>query len=357
MEPFSYTAVPARVVFGLDFVRGVGDEVRRLGLRRVFVLSGTGHGAGLGARLARALGPVVVGVSGAAAMHTPVQVTEAVMREVEAAGADGLVALGGGSAIGLSKALALRTRLPQVVVPTTYAGSEATPVLGQTENGRKTTLRSADVLPASIVYDVDLTLDLAPALSAASGLNAIAHAVEALYARDANPITTMLAEDAIERFGRALPAIADRPRDRHARGEALYAAWACGGCLAAVGMALHHKLCHVLGGTFDLPHAETHAVILPHVAAFNRAEAGEALGRAARALKAGDAAEGLFDLGRSIGAPVSLRQLGMAEGALDGAADSAVSAPYWNPRPVDRAAIRQLLDDAYHGRRPQPFGS
>ena len=200
-------------------------------------------------------------------MHTPTDVTERGLARARELDADCLVALGGGSTTGLGKAIALRTDLPQVAVPTTYAGSEATPILGETVGGRKTTLRSPKVLPEVIVYDVDLTLTLPASLSATSGINAIAHAVEALYAKEANPVVSMLATAGIAALARALPRIAADLRDLDARSDALYGAWACGTCLGSVGMALHHKLCHVLGGTFDLPHAETHAVVLPHAVA------------------------------------------------------------------------------------------
>ncbi|MBV8399756.1 MAG: maleylacetate reductase, partial [Acetobacteraceae bacterium] len=256
---------------------------------------------------------------------------------------------------GLGKAIALRTDLPQVVIPTTYAGSEATPILGETEGGRKTTQRSPQILPEVIIYDVDLTLTLPPALSVTSGMNAIAHAVEALYAQEANPVISMLAEAGIAAIARALPRIVTNPRDPEGRSDALYGAWLCGTCLGSVGMALHHKLCHVLGGTFDLPHAETHTVVLPHAVAYNAAAAPEALARVARAVETTkNAAQGLFDLARNLGAPTSLREIGMPESGLDEAADLAVASPYWNPRPIERDAIRALLDDAWQGRCPNP---
>jgi len=286
-------------------------------------------------------------------MHTPTEVTERALEAVRATGADCTVALGGGSTTGLGKAIALRTDLPQVVVPTTYAGSEATPILGETEAGRKTTQRSPKVLPEVIVYDVDLTLTLPPGLSATSGMNVIAHAVEALYARDAIPVIDGLAEQGIASLARALPRILLDPADREARSDALFGAWASGTCLGAVGMALHHKLCHVLGGSFDLPHAETHTVILPHAIAYNAAAAPEAMARIARALGAEDAAQGLFDLAAALGAPTALSDIGMPEDGLDRAADLAAADPYWNPAPVERGAIRALLDDAFHGRRPR----
>ena len=352
MERFTYQGSPARVLFDRPFAEGVSEALDALRVQRAFLVAGPGPEAAAAKTLHAALGGRSAALCFDAAMHTPVDVTQGVLTTLTKSGADGLVALGGGSSIGLSKALALRTGLPQVVVPTTYAGSEATPILGQTEGGRKTTLRADAVLPRAIVYDVGLTLTLPAKLSATSGLNAIAHAVEALYAQDANPITSMLAEDAIGRLSRALPAIVADPADMEARSEALYGAWACGACLGAVGMSLHHKLCHVLGGSFGTPHAETHAVVLPHVAAFNRPAAPSALQRVAQALSAPDAAEGLYDLAVRLGAPTSLREIGLEASSLDRAADLAVAAPYWNPRVVDRAGVRRLLDDAYLGRRP-----
>lgn len=352
MQRFTYQGSPARVLFDSPFAEGVADALDALEVRRAFLVAGPGPETAAAERLQAALGSRAAALSLDAAMHTPVEVTERVLAELSRSGADGLVALGGGSAIGLSKALALRTGLPQVAVPTTYAGSEATPILGQTEGGRKTTLRAEAVRPRAVVYDVDLTLTLPAKLSATSGLNALAHAVEALYAQDANPVISLLAEDAVRRLSRALPAIAADPGDREARSEALYGAWACGTCLGAVGMSLHHKLCHVLGGSFDLPHAETHAVVLPHVAAFNRPAAPEALARVADALQAPDAAQGLHELAVRLRAPTSLREIGLDASALDRVADLAVASPYWNPRPVARAGVRRLLDDAHLGRPP-----
>jgi len=185
-----------------------------------------------------------------------------------------------------------------------------------------------------------------------SGINAIAHAVEALYAKDGNPVTSSLAEQGIAALGRALPLIVAGPTDRAARADALFGAWASGSCLGTVGMSLHHKLCHVLGGTFGLPHAQTHTVILPHAVAYNAPAAPAAIDRAARALGVDRAARALFDLAARNGGPTSLHEIGMRESDLDEAAAAAVASPYWNPRPVERDAIRTLLDDAFFGRRP-----
>jgi maleylacetate reductase len=352
MHSFIYNALPARIVFGQGTINQVADEVSRLNCRRALILS-TPQQQRDAERLASHLGGFAAGVFAGAVMHTPVDVTEQAMSLLRELDSDCTIALGGGSTIGLGKAIALRTDLPQIVIPTTYAGSEATPILGETEGGRKTTQRSLKVLPEVIIYDVDLTLTLPPGLTATSGMNAMAHAVEALYAENANPVISLLAEQAIAMLASALPRIVRNPRDRDARSDALYGAWACGTCLGAVGMALHHKLCHVLGGSFGLPHAETHTVVLPHAAAFNASAAPEAMARVARALGVREAAQGLFELAGKLGAPRSLREIGMSDGGLDHAADLAVASPYWNPRPIERAAIRALLQDAYDGRPPQ----
>jgi alcohol dehydrogenase class IV len=352
MEAFQYTALPARVLFGCGTLMKVADELVSLGCKRAFVLSDPHHATGAAARLMHALGEFAIHLSTDAVMHTPVEITERVMEKLAASHADCIVALGGGSTIGLAKALALRTDLPQIVLPTTYAGSEATPVLGETHEEQKSTIRSMKVLPEVIVYDVELTYGLPPAISLVSGINAIAHAVESLYAKDANPITSTLAEQGIAALGRALPRIVSDPTSQGARADALFGAWVCGACLGAVGMSLHHKLCHVLGGAFGLPHAETHTVILPHAVAYNAAGAPAAIARVARALGTDNAAQALFDLAATNGGPTSLREIGMSASDLDEAADAAVKSPYWNPRPVERNAIRKLLDEAYNGRRP-----
>jgi maleylacetate reductase len=352
MQPFIYEALPSRVIFGAGTLARLGDEVDRLGLRRVLVLS-TPPQQPDAERLAASLGDRAAGVFAGATMHTPVEVTERAMAEVAARGADGIVAVGGGSTIGLGKAIALRIDLPQIVVPTTYAGSEMTPILGETKDGLKTTQRGPKILPETVIYDVDLTLTLPPAMSATSGINAIAHAVEALYSPDRNPIISLMAEDGIAALARALPVIVSDPSDRSARSDALYGAWLCGACLGAVGMALHHKLCHTLGGTFDLPHAETHTVVLPHAVAYNAASASEAMARITRALGTSDAARGIYDLAGRLGAPRALRDLGMPEGGIDRAAEIAASSPYPNPRSIERGAIRELIARAWAGDPPQ----
>jgi maleylacetate reductase len=351
MQPFVYDGLQCRVIFGSGTLKRVADEISRLGAKRALVLS-TPEQERAAHDLAASLGALSVGVFARATMHTPTSVTEAALREMNASGADCTVALGGGSTIGLGKAIALRTDVPQIAVPTTYAGSEMTPIIGETAGGKKTTQRTLEVLPEVVVYDVDLTLSLPANLSVTSGMNSIAHAVEALYAENRNPIISMMAEECIRAFGRSLPKIVSDPSDGEARSDALYGAWLGGACLGAVGMALHHKLCHVLGGSFNLPHAETHTVVLPHAFAYNARAAGEAAAAIARALGVDDAAQGLFDLAKKLGAPTSLREIGMPQEGIERAADIAMQNPYWNPRPLERTAVRDLIARAWAGERP-----
>jgi alcohol dehydrogenase class IV len=295
---------------------------------------------------------VSAGIYAKAVMHVPIETARAAREEARRLGADCCVAVGGGSTVGLAKAIALESEMPIIAVPTTYAGSEMTPIWGITEAGVKKTGRDRRVLPKTVLYDPSLTFSLPPQVSGPSGMNAIAHCVEGLYAQDANPVMSLMAAEGIRALAQSLPVVVRDPNNIDARTEALYGAWLAGTVLGGVGMAIHHKLCHTLGGTFNLPHAEVHTVILPHATAYNRSAAADVLQRAAAALGTSDAAQGLYDLAQSIGAPVSLKDIGMPESGLDQAADLATQNPYYNPRPIERAAIRQLLDDAYHGRRP-----
>ncbi len=350
MRDFSYVGSPAQIVFGAGTRSAVAEWVAKTGRKRALVLS-TPHQRADAEALAGEIGPLACGVFTGATMHTPVEVTEAAMKVVAEAGADCVVSLGGGSTTGLGKAIAYRTDLLQIVVPTTYAGSEVTPILGQTEGGRKTTVRDARILPEIVIYDPSLTLGLPVAMSITSGLNAMAHAVEGLYARDRNPISSLMAREGLRAFARSLPVIAGDPKNGEARSDALYGAWLCGSVLGTVGMALHHKICHTLGGSFDTPHAETHAVMLPHTAAFNAVAAASELAEAAD-MFGGSIGGGLWDFAKALGAPLSLREFGLTQADLDRAASLAVENPYWNPRPIDRASIRLLLQHAWEGRRP-----
>lgn len=352
MKPFSYSALPSKVTFGFGTLRLVAEEMQALGCKRAIILSTPQQVDAADALLAQ-LGEMAVGRFYEAAMHTPIDVTERAVAEVIAVNADCTVALGGGSTIGLGKAIALRTDLPQIVIPTTYAGSEATPIIGQTQNGVKNTERTLKVLPEVIIYDVDLTLTLPIGLTITSGMNAIAHAAEGLYAKDGNPVIQMIAEDGLRALSSALPLLYANPLDKEARSNALYGAWACGVTLGSVGMSLHHKLCHTLGGTFDLPHAETHTVVLPHAMAYNASAAPEAMARIARAIGVAEAPLGLFELAKSLGAPTSLKELGMPADGIEQVVTLAVKSPYWNPAALDASRLRVLLQNAYEGRPPE----
>jgi maleylacetate reductase len=356
MESFVYSGLPARVIFGNGTRSKVGEELSRLNCSRALVLSTPEQGTGA-REIAQALGDKAVGVFTQATMHTPVEITEMAVAQVRSLGADCTIGLGGGSTTGLGKAIALRTDLPQIVIPTTYAGSEMTPILGETQLGRKTTQKTVKVLPEVVIYDVELTLSLPPSLSATSGMNAMAHAVEALYAQDRNPIVSLMAQECIRALAHSLPIIIKDPKNLEARSDALYGAWLGGTCLGLVGMALHHKLCHVLGGAFNLPHAETHTVVLPHAIAYNAPSAPQALDMLRSALRGQDPAAAVFELSGALGAKRGLRDLGMAESDIDKAADLAVESPYWNPRPIERDAIRTLIARAWAGRSPSGEGA
>ncbi|HEY4363209.1 MAG TPA: maleylacetate reductase [Bryobacteraceae bacterium] len=351
MLPFVYDALPSRVIFGADSLDKLPEEIDRLGASKALVLcSPEQHD--LGSALLDRLSPRAAGLFPRAVMHVPLEVAQSAREEASRLHADCCVAIGGGSTTGLAKAIALTSGLPILAIPTSYAGSEMTPIWGITESGVKKTGRDLRVLPKTVLYDPTLTLTMPPRLSATSGINSLAHCVEAIYAKDANPIISMIAEEGIRAMASSLPAIADHPGDIDARSRALYGAWLGGIALGAVGMALHHKLCHTLGGTFNLPHAETHTVILPHAVAYNEAAAPVAMARVARALDTTSAAQGVFDLAKSLGAPVSLQSIGMPEAGLDRAAELAVQNPYYNPRPVTQSGIRELLQRAFEGRRP-----
>lgn len=348
---FTFPGLSTRVIFGAGTLGRASEEVRRLGRTRALVLS-TSHQAAEAEALAEQLGPLAAGVFAKAAMHTPLEVTEDAVARYREAGADCVVSLGGGSTTGLGKAIATRTGADQVAIPTTYAGSEMTDILGETAEGEKTTRRDPSIRPEVVIYDVDLTLTLPFGLTVTSALNAIAHAMEALYAPDRNPVIELMARDALPAFRDALPRLAADPRSRAARSEALYAAWCCSTALGYVSMALHHKLAHVLGGSFGTPHAETHAILLPHTTAFNEGAVPDLLAPITEAFGGGSAGAGLWDFASRIEAPLRLKDLGLSEADLDRAAELAVKNPYENPRPFGREDIRNLLGAAWEGHRP-----
>ncbi|MES2183108.1 MAG: maleylacetate reductase [Pseudomonadota bacterium] len=350
--PFVYTSQPQRVVFGAGALARLSDEIDALGACRALVLC-TPQQRAQAQLAADALGSRAAGIFDQAVMHVPVETAREARALAARLGADCAVAFGGGSTTGLGKAIALESGLPILAIPTTYAGSEMTPIYGLTEGGLKKTGKDFRVLPRTVLYDPELSAGLPVGMSITSGINAIAHAAEGLYAADANPVMTLMAREGIRALALALPAIRHDAQDMEARGNALYGAWLCGTVLGNVGMALHHKLCHTLGGSFKLPHAETHTIVLPHALAYNAAAAPQAMRFIAEALGVADAAQGAYDLARDNGAPVALRDIGMKESDVDLACDIALQNQYPNPRPLERGALRALLFAAWAGERPE----
>ncbi len=351
MKTFVYNSLEARVVFGSGSLKLLVRELDALGAKRAIVLC-TPEQRVMAERVAALIGGRCSGIFDRAVMHVPIETAREARQFALSQKADCAIAIGGGSTTGLGKAIALESSLPIVSIPTTYAGSEMTPIYGITEAGLKKTGRDVRVLPRTVIYDPELTVSLPLGLSVTSGINAMAHAAEGLYAEDANPVMSLFAEEGIRALAQGLPRVVNNPEDLSARSDCLYGAWLCGAVLGNVGMALHHKLCHTLGGSFNLPHAETHTIVLPHALAYNTEAAPEAMQRIAKALQASNAAQGMFDLALSLGAPTALKDIGMPENELDRCADIATQNAYANPRPVEKAAIRALLQSAYQGARP-----
>jgi alcohol dehydrogenase class IV len=353
MQSFSYDALPGRVVFGAGASRQrLAEEIARLGAARVLLIA-TARARPLAEELAAPLGERVAGVFSDVQPHVPAAIAEAARAAARNAGADCLLAIGGGSTIGAAKAIALDLPLPIVAVPTTYAGSEMTPIWGITSGQRKQTGRSPMVLPKVVIYDPELTYSLPASVTGPSAINALAHSVEALYTPGTNPVVGLIAEEGIRALARGTPIAVARPTDPAGRAETLYGAYLAGAALAAAGTGLHHKICHVLGGAYNLPHAETHTVILPHAVAFNEPAIPDVMARIARALGCNRAAAGIYMLIESLGTPVALKDIGMRAEDLEAAVDLIMeAAPQANPRPVDAIGIRQLIEDAYAGRAP-----
>jgi maleylacetate reductase len=355
VQPFTYDALPGRVVFGPGTARArLADEVSRLGASCLLLIT-TPRAAALARELAAPLGGRVAGVCTGVREHVPAEVAEAARQQAAEAGADALLSIGGGSATGTAKAVALTTGLPVIAIPTTYAGSEVTPVWGLTEGDRKTTGTDPRVLPRVVLYDPDLTMSLPAGLTAASGLNALAHCAEAFWAPGRNPVTALAAAEGLRVLAQALPLAVKDGADLAARGDLLYGAYLAGTAFGVAGAGLHHKICHVLGGRFGLPHAQTHAIVLPYVLAFNLPGALDAAARISQALDeagldpAGPAAA-VQALAARLGLPGGLRDIGLREDQIDEAARLIEPAvPADNPVPAGAAELRTLLRAAWAG--------
>jgi alcohol dehydrogenase class IV len=372
MEAFEYNAAPSRVIFGSGTLSKLSSEVERLKLSAPLLLS-TPQQVDQAKHLESLLDGKAAGLFTEAAMHAPSHITEKALAYAKEVKADSVISIGGGSTIGLGKAISIRTGLPHICIPTTYAGSEMTPILGETQDGKKTTRSDPKILPGTVIYDTDLTMTLPASMSATSGVNAIAHAgtfqfpfspsnalpptkltnckVEALYARNTNPIISLLALEGTSALATSLPQIIKDPSNVEARQKAQYGAWLCGTCLGAVGMSLHHKLCHTLGGSFNMPHAETHTIILPHALAYNAPAIPEVMRKLAEVLpgSGGDAIKGLNLLLEELQVKRGLKEFGFKEEDVDKAAEIAVGNPYWNPRAVEKEPLMELLRRAWAG--------
>jgi maleylacetate reductase len=340
-----HETAPSRVLLGAGARHAVPDEVARLGARRVLVAA-TGSARSARDEVWAALGERAAARFDGAVVHTPVAVTDEAMAVVEASGVDAVVTIGGGSAIGLGKAVVARTGIPHVAVPTTYAGSEVTPVLGETRDGVKETRREAGLLPGTVVYDVELTLGMPVGLTLTSAVNALAHAVEALWAPDATPVSDALATEASRLLLSSLPAVLASPGDVAGRTALQEGAWLAGTCLATVRMGLHHQLAHALGGTFDLPHAELHTLLLAHVVRHNLPAAPAAAARLT-AIAGGDPAAAIATLAASYDGPRRLRDLGVPADGLRAVAERVAASPYPNPGATDADAVEAVLRAAW----------
>jgi maleylacetate reductase len=349
---FARTSLPGRIIFGGGALGRLADELDRRSLRNVMFIA-AGYDAGLAAKGRAALGDRVRLSWPEVRQHVPRELAERATAAATAAGAGVLVAIGGGSTTGLGKAVAVSTGLPLAVVPTTYAGSEMTPIYGLTSGGNKETARDARALPSIVVYDPRLLTTLPPAVVGPSGLNALAHCAEALWAADADPITDAIALDGARRLRQYLPG-AYQSADPAVRGQVLIASCQAGLALGTVGTSLHHALCHLLGGMFDTPHAETHAIMLPYVVSYLRPAVPEAARRLAQAMGTTehDLAEDIWSLGKSVGTPAGLRSIGIREDQLATITRAALERNLPSPRPLEYDALHAVLHAAWTGQRP-----
>lgn len=348
MTGFVHETVGQRVRFASEEApSAVAAELEHLGAERVMVIAAPAEGR-LAARVTARV-PVAV-VHDTVRMHVPVELAEQARVVAEESEVDSIVCVGGGSTTGLAKAVALTTGLPIVAVPTTYAGSEATRVWGLTQAAVKTTGVDSRVLPRAIVYDASLTVSLPVDLSVASGLNAMAHCIDSMWAPSSDPIDRALAEEGIRALAAGLPAVVAAPGDLQGRERTLYGAYLAAVAFSSAGSGLHHKICHVLGGRYDLPHAFTHAVVLPYVLALNAPEAPEAEERIARAFGSATAVQGLQELRARVGAPRALRDVGLREEQLGDAAQAVLAVvPPSNPVHVTIGHLERLLRGAWEG--------
>jgi maleylacetate reductase len=350
MSPFTYNSDPVRIVFGAGALRALPAEAEFHKMSRLLVLCSQNR-ADYARRLTAPLGERVVEICNASAPNMPRQAFDRIVADLARIDADGFVVLGGGSPIGLAKAAAAATKLPYVAIVTTYSGSEMAARWYVGVADQRVSGNDVACLPATAIYDPELTLDLPPRTSAASGMNAMAHAVESLYGADTNPVVQTMAEEAVRRLGQSLPRVVDNPRDLEARSDAMYGAWLAANFRAEVG--LEHAIAQRVRQWFDLDHAHTHAVATPYAVGFNAAAAPDAMARIKRALNVGDAARGLYDLNVRLGLPTGLKDLGLSEADIGKAVDVVSAVKIEHPRPVAKADLAEIIRQAYHGEPPR----
>ena len=353
MERFVHIGLPGRVVYGPGAISTLREEIGRLGVARVMICCTPGRRVVAEELAGRSRGQIAA-VCAEARPHVPVEVVAVAREAARQAAADGLVAYGGGSAIGLAKMIAHSADIPIIAVPTTFSGSESTNLEGMLEDGVKRLHQSERMLPSTIIYDPELVRGLPREVAIPSGFNAIAHAVEAFYSSGANPFASLLAEEGLGMMARALEHLVADPRSLDAWGLGLRAAWLCGQPIVSAGIALHHKAAHVVGGSWGLSHADTHTALLPHAIAYNADAAPDAMTRISRALGTADThpAKSMFDLMERVGAPVALRDLGFPEAGIEQAVAMILAAPCENPRPLAAQPLRTMLENAWRGTAP-----
>ncbi len=341
---------PAHVRFGVGARSTLAEECDRLGAKRV-VLVCTPSGAARYRTVAEALGSRLAAMFAEAEPHCPEPVVERCRALWRDASADGVVTVGGGSTIALGKNLAVEEGAKFLCIPTTYSGSEMTDIYGRKIGSEKRTARSVKCRAHTVIYDPELTLGLPRHATVTTGMNSLAHAVEALYPQTPNPVAFALAREALCAHRDGLPDAAQKPNDIEARSRALYAGFLGGLLIGMTGIALHHRLCHVLGGLFDLPHGETNSVVLAHVVAYNASAAPDAARVISEVFGDPDPARAVDVFARRIGAPTSLREIGMPEEGIEAAVRATLARPGWNPRLPEEAGLRELVRAAWDGRR------
>jgi maleylacetate reductase len=351
---FDYTPVPSKAVFGENSVMKLAEEIKLLGGSRVMIAC-TKNMVGRLGHVLDDLGDMVSSIYDKAEPHCPEHIALGAVQEFKQKNCDIVVAIGGGSTIGIGKAITLRTDAPLIVVATTPCGSESTPIHGMLIGNKKKTGRDRKVIASTSIYDPSLTTTMNAHLTGTIGMNSLAHCVEALYAQVKSPVSDMMAIEGIKALTQGLPGSIENPNDLKAREQVLYGGMLSGYCVTLAGIAIHHKLCHVLGGHHGIPHGESNSVILPYAAAYNESAAPEAMEKIKSAMGTNNASGGIFDFATKIKVPKSLKELGMRESDLDLAAQETIERTPYNPKPVQEKSVREMLQQAYEGVRPVPF--